>query len=83
MDEPDFPFATPALDFLFARDRGMNIRERLEVDEAKDFIPRRESGDEALAMLDHSRLQIACYACVEIPGTTGEDVDAIGTIHAR
>jgi hypothetical protein len=55
-DEPDFLFPPPGLDFFLPLNGGANVAEEFEMHEAEDSVPRRESGDEPLAMFDYSRL---------------------------
>ncbi len=83
LDEPDFLFTAPSLDPLLARNRAANVAEHFDVDQAKNPVPRCESGNESLAMFGHSALEIAGHAGVQVSRPAGEDVNAIGAVHFR
>jgi hypothetical protein len=83
LDKPDFLFTPPSLDFFLARNGVANVAEYLEVDQAKDAVSRRESWNEPLAMFDHSALEIARHAGVQISRPTGENVNAVRAVHFR
>ena len=81
LDEPDFFLAAPAFDFFLAGDGGLDVGEFFKVDQAENSIACGESWSESLAMLDHALFEAAGHAGVQIAGTVGEDVDAVGSGH--
>ena len=83
LDEPDFLFAPPALEFLFACNCLVNAAEGFEVNEAKNSIARCESGNKALAVFDHSVNEVAGHAGVEVSGATGEDLNEVLAFHGE
>jgi hypothetical protein len=83
LDQPNFLFAPPSLDFLFARNGVPNVAELFQVDHTKDPVASSESGNQPLAMLEHSALQVAGHAGVQVPRTTGENVNSIAPSHFR
>ena len=71
LNQVDFLFAAPAFNFLFASDSFADVGEVFQMDKAEGSVAGRKARNEALAMLDHSFLEIAGDARVDGAGAAG------------
>ncbi len=83
IDEPQFLLAPPAFDFFLARDCRANVAKHFMVHQPEDAVTLRKSRHRAVAVLFQPAFEIVRYADVEIARAAGEDVDAVGAVHAR
>jgi hypothetical protein len=81
LDEPGLVLPPPTVDFLLAWNRVANIAELFEVDEAKNSIPRCESGNEPPAMFDDSAVQVGNHAGVQTSQPDGKDAHSARVSH--
>jgi hypothetical protein len=81
LNEPEFLFAAPRLDFFFAADCIMDVGEGFKMHQTENVVPRGESRHAALAVLSEPSLQMICHARVQVARAARQDVYAIRSAH--
>jgi hypothetical protein len=82
LNEPNFLFSAPSLDFLFARDRDANVPKRFPMNQPEDFVLGREPRDESVPVFQHPALDIVGYADVQVSSSACQDVNPICAAHS-
>ncbi len=81
LNQPDFLFPAPPLDFLFARDRVANVRKLFAMNKPEDSVSGCKSRDESLPVFNHPALEVIGHAGVQVPRPAGQNVNPIRAAH--
>src|SRR5579872_1128041 len=79
--QPQFPFAAPGFDLLFAGNGEADVAEHFVVYQAENAVALGESGKKAEAVLCKATFEVVGDASVEVSRAAGEDVDVVGLLH--